>query len=108
MVQELAGGLYNPVPQGMKNVEAIAGDPVLLAPKAPQPRGKVSVQRGQGGKQSPLVRGQHLLLRLRRRLHLPMLNIMKMIIPLLVFLALFGGESWRCLWDCDYRGFISH
>ena len=77
----------------LRSVEAIAGDSVLLTPKAPQPRGRVLVQRGQGGKQSPLVRGQHLLLLLRRRLRLPMLNTTKMIIPLLVFLDLFGGES---------------
>ena len=94
--------------QDLRNVEAIAGDPVLLTPKAPQSRGQVLVQRGQGGKQSPLVRGQLLRLRLRRRLRLPVLNITKMIILLLVFLDLFGGESWRSLWDCNYRGFITY
>ena len=39
--QELVGGLYDPVSQGVRDIEAVARGLVLLAPKASQPGGGV-------------------------------------------------------------------
>ena len=41
MSQKLVGSLYDPVPQSMRDIEAVARSLVLVAPKAPQPRGGV-------------------------------------------------------------------
>ena len=108
VAQELVGGLYNPVPQGMGNVEAIAGGPVLLAPKAPQTSGRILGKGRQEGKQPPLVRGQQLLLCFGRWLRLPTLDIAKQLISLLLFFDLLCGESGGPLYGGYDGGFITH
>ena len=106
--QELMSGLDNRVMQSVGDLEAFAGGAFFLSLEAPEDGGGIFMESRQKRKESSLVGRHQLFLRLGGRLSFPLLHVLEMFIPFLMFPDFFRGEPWGSSDGGDDGGFIAH